>query len=307
MADSIGLLVMAYGGPGSLDEVEPYLRDVRGFRDTPLEVVGEVRARYAAIGGRSPILERTAAQAHALGEALNTNGRCFTAVVGMRHWHPYIGDALLHLAKAGVERAVGLVMAPHYSRMSIELYFKEVEEAQTAVKLAPIREWHLLPGYVEALADRVLAALARFPAEVRDHVPLVLTAHSLPERILQWKDPYPSQLAATTRAVVERLGRRSHRFAYQSAAMMPEPWLGPDAGDVIAELAREGHRHVLIVPIGFTCEHVEVLYDVDVEFQRRAQELGVHLERTEMVNDHPLMIRDLARLVRETAAVEGWL
>jgi ferrochelatase len=298
---------MAYGGPGSLDEVEPYLRDVRGFRDTPPEVVDEVRARYAAIGGRSPILERTGAQARALEEALNTNGRPFTAVVGMRHWHPYIGDALVRLAEAGVERAVGLVMAPHYSRMSIELYFKEVEEAQTPVKLAPIREWHLLPGYVEALEDRVRAALARFPAAVRDTVPLILTAHSLPERILQWNDPYPVQLAATTRAVADRLSGRSHRFAYQSASRTPEPWLGPDAGEVIAELAREGHRHVLLVPIGFTCEHVEVLYDVDVELRRRAQELSVHLERTEMVNDHPLMIRDLVRLVRETAAVEGWL
>ena len=307
MADSIGLLVMAYGGPGSLDEVEPYLRDVRGFRDTPPEVVDEVRARYAAIGGSSPILERTAAQAQALGEVLNTNGRRFTAVVGMRHWHPYIGDALVRLAEARVERAVGLVMAPHYSRMSIELYFKEVEEAQTPVKLAPIREWHLLPGYLEALADRVRAALARFPAEVRDDVPLVLTAHSLPERILQWKDPYPAQLAATTRAVVERLGAGPHRFAYQSASRTPEPWLGPDAGEVIAELAREGHRHVLVVPIGFTCEHVEVLYDVDIVFRRRALELGVHLERAEMVNNHPLMIRDLAGLVREVAAAEGWL
>jgi protoporphyrin/coproporphyrin ferrochelatase len=307
MADSIGLLVMAYGGPGSLDEVEPYLRDVRGFRDTPPEVVDEVRARYAAIGGRSPILERTGAQARALEEALNTNRRRFTAVVGMRHWHPYIGDALVGLAEAGVERAVGLVMAPHYSRMSIERYFKEAEEAQTPVKLAPIREWHLLPGYVAALEDRVRAALARFPAEMRDSVPLILSAHSLPERILQWNDPYPVQLAATTRAVVERLGGRSHRFAYQSAAMTPEPWLGPDAGDVIAELAREGHRHVLVVPIGFTCDHVEVLYDVDVALQRRARDLGVHLERIEMVNDHPVMIGDLASLVRATAAAEGWV
>ncbi len=307
MADPIGLLVMAYGGPGSLDEVEPYLRDVRGFRHTPPEVVDEVRARYAAIGGRSPILERTVTQALALGETLNTNGRHFTAVVGMRHWHPYIGDALVRLAEAGVERAVGLVMAPHYSRMSIELYFKEVQAAETPVKVAPIREWHLLPGYVEALADRVRAALARFPAEVRDDVPLVLTAHSLPERILQWNDPYPAQLAATSRAVVERLGGRSHRLAYQSAAMTPEPWLGPDAGHVIADLARKGHRHVLLVPIGFTCEHVEVLYDVDVVFRRRARDLGMRLERTEMVSDHPLMIRDLAQLVRDAAAAAGWL
>jgi ferrochelatase len=307
MADSIGLLVMAYGGPGSLDDVEPYLQDVRGFRDTPPEVVDEVRARYAAIGGRSPILERTGAQARALEEALNTNGRRFTAVVGMRHWHPYIGDALVRLAEAGVERAVGLVMAPHYSRMSIERYFKEAEEAQTPVQLAPIREWHLLPGYVEALEDRVRAALARFPAAVRDRVPLILTAHSLPERILQWNDPYPVQLAATTHAVVDRLGGRCHRFAYQSASRTPEPWLGPDAGEVLAELAREGHGHVLLVPIGFTCEHVEVLYDVDVELRRRAQEMSVHLERAEMVNSHPLMIRDLARLVREVATSEGWL
>jgi len=305
--ETIGVLVMAYGGPNTIDEVEPYLMDVRGFRPTPAHVVDEVRRRYEAIGGRSPILERTQAQAKALEDALNTNGRRFTTVVGMRHWHPYIADALGRFADADVRRVVGLVMAPHYSRMSIEVYYTEVTEAKSDVAIAPIREWHLLPGFIDALTDRVRGAIGRFPARERERVPVIFSAHSLPQRILEWGDPYPEQLEATMHAVLERLGKRTHRFAFQSAAMTKDPWLGPDAGDVIAELAAEGHTGMVIAPIGFTCEHVEVLYDVDVEFQERARELGVRLERIDMVNDHPLMIADLARIVRETATAQGWL
>jgi ferrochelatase len=307
MSDPIGVLVMAYGGPGSLDEVEPYLLDVRGFRATPAHVVEEVRARYAAIGGRSPILERTEAQARALEGALNTNGQRYRVAVGMRHWRPYIAQGLAQLEQEGVRRAVGLVMAPHYSRMSVELYFKKAAEAETAVSLAPVHDWHLLPGYLDALFDRVQAALRRFPEGVRDTVPVIFTAHSLPQRILEWDDPYPKQLLATARALADRLPGHACRFAYQSAAMTRDPWLGPDAGDVIEALAQAGHRELVIAPIGFTCEHVEVLYDVDIEFQRRAAALGVRLERSDMVNADPRMIAGLARLVEQAAAAQGWL
>jgi protoporphyrin/coproporphyrin ferrochelatase len=306
----VGVLVMAYGGPNSLDEVEPYLLDVRGHRPTPAHVIDEVRSRYAAIGGRSPILEKTTAQARALEAALGGNGQ-FTTVVGMRHWQPRIAEGLAVLAEAGIERVVGLVMAPHYSALSIELYFKQVDASRGALAIAPVREWHLLPGFLVALEDRIAEALDRFPEAQRDTVPLLFTAHSLPQRILASGDPYPTQLAATVEAVLPRLGKhgrsRLHRFAYQSAGRTADPWLGPDASTVIEELAALGHRTVLVVPIGFTCEHVEVLYDVDLELRRRANGLGMHLERIVMVNDHPAMIDGLADLVRRTAASQGWM
>jgi len=304
----IGVLVMAYGGPDRLEDVEPYLLDVRNYRPTPPEVVAEVGERYAQIGGRSPIRELTQAQASALEAALNRSGAepRYRAFLGMRHWHPFIKDALTEMSGAGITRAVGLAMAPHYSRMSIGAYYKKVEEAGAPVEIARIERWHLLPGYLHALAERVLTALGRFPAEVRDRVPVIFTAHSLPERILTWDDPYPSELRETVSALATRLGGQPYTFAYQSAAMTPDPWLGPDAGEVIARYAREGQRHLLIAPVGFVCEHVEILYDIDIEFARQAKELGVQLERIEMLNTAPAMIAGLADLVRARAVEAGW-
>jgi ferrochelatase len=303
----IGLLVMAYGGPDTLEEVEPYLMDVRGYRPTSPEIIHEVRERYREIGGRSPILGRTRAQADALQSALNEQGQDFKAFVGMRHWHPFIQDTLAEMHSQGIERTVGLVMAPHYSRMSIQAYFRKIEDANPGMQIARIYDWHLLPEYLDALVDRVRAALERFPEAIRAEIPVIFTAHSLPERILEWGDPYPLQLLATTDALAERLGPRPHEFAYQSAAISTESWLGPDASEVIEHYAAEGRRHMLICPIGFVCEHVEILYDIDVVYQGLAKRLDVQLERIEMLNDSPGMIRGLAGLVRQTAQEAGWL
>ena len=303
----IGLLVMAYGGPDNLAEVEPYLMDVRGYRATAPEIVHEVRERYREIGGRSPILERTQAQADALQNALDEQGQDFKVFVGMRHWRPFIPDVLSHMRAQGIDRVVGLVMAPHYSRMSIQAYFKKIDEADPEMQIARIHDWHLLPEYLDALVSRVRTALQRFPQSVREDVPVIFTAHSLPERILEWGDPYPLQLLATTDALAERLRLRSYEFAYQSAAISTEPWLGPDASEMIERYAAEGKRHILICPIGFVCEHVEILYDIDIVYQKLARELGVQLERIEMLNDAPEMIRGLAGLVRQTAKDAGWL
>jgi ferrochelatase len=303
----IGLLVMAYGGPNSIDEVEPYLLDVRGYRPTAPEIVHEVRERYREIGGRSPILEQTREQATALEGALNTNGQEFKAFVGMRHWHPYIKDTLAEMQAQGIERAVGLVMAPHYSKMSIEAYFKKINEAASPIEVAPILEWHLLPGYLDALVSRVCAALERFPAEVRSQVPVIFSAHSLPERILTWNDPYPDQLRATVDAVMQRLGDQPHDFAFQSAAISTEPWLGPDVSDSIKHYAAQGQKNIISCPIGFVCEHVEVLYDIDIVYQKLARSLGVRLERIEMVHTAPQMMAGLAELIRTTAKEANWL
>jgi ferrochelatase len=304
----IAVLVMAYGGPDSLDDVEPYLLDVRNYRPTSAEIVHEIRERYAKIGGRSPIRELTNAQAAGLQQALDRgDGAEWTVFVGMRHWHPFIQDVLPKITAAGFDRMVGLVMAPHYSRMSIGAYFKKIADAGTPLAVAPVERWHLLPGYLDAVAERVEEALQRFPEGSRGTVPIVFTAHSLPERILEWNDPYPVELGETVAALAERFPGHPFTFAYQSAAMTPDPWLGPDAGEVIASYAEQGIREVLIAPIGFVSDHVEILFDIDVEFTGQAKELGVHLERIRMVNDHPGMMSALAELVRERAAAEGWL
>jgi ferrochelatase len=227
--------------------------------------------------------------------------------VGMRHWHPFIQDVLAEMRARGIERTVGLVMAPHYSRMSIQAYYRKIDDADPGMQVARIHDWHLLPEYLDALTDRVRTALEKFPESVRADVPVIFTAHSLPERILDWGDPYPMQLLATTDALMNRLGTRPYAFAYQSAAISNEPWLGPDASEVMERFAAEGRRHMLICPIGFVCEHVEILYDIDIVYQTLARKLGVQLERIEMLNDEPKMIRGLASLVRQTALEAGWL
>jgi protoporphyrin/coproporphyrin ferrochelatase len=225
----------------------------------------------------------------------------------MRHWHPFIQDTLAEMRAQGIERTVGMVMAPHYSRMSIQAYFNKIEDAKSGMQVARIHDWHLLPEYLDALAGRVRTALDRFPDSVRADVPVIFTAHSLPERILAWGDPYPMQLLATTDALMERLGPRPYEFAYQSAAISTDPWLGPDASEVMERYAAEGKRHMLICPIGFVCDHVEILYDIDIVYQKLARDLDVQLERIVMLNDDPQMIRGLAGLVRQTAQEAGWL
>lgn len=307
----LAVLMMAYGGPDSLDDVRPYLMDVRNYRPTSDTVVAEITERYAEIGGRSPILELTRAQGNALQDALNRehddDASDWRVFVGMRHWHPFIKDVLSEMVELGYDRAVGLVMAPHYSRMSIGAYYARVAEADAPVEVAPIERWHLLPSYLDATAERVRDALRRFPADARSGVPVIFTAHSLPEKIQTWDDSYPKELQETAEAVGQRIAPQPFTFAYQSAAMTSGPWLGPDAGEVIAHLAEEGHRNLLIAPIGFVCEHVEILYDIDIEFRRQADNLGVQLERIEMVNDHRGMIEGLANLVSARAVEAGWL
>jgi ferrochelatase len=303
----IGLLVMAYGGPDKLEDVEPYLLDVRGYRPTSQEIIHEVRERYREIGGRSPILEQTQAQADALESVLNVGGEEFKTYVGMRHWHPFIKDALADMQAQGIEKAVGVVMAPHYSRMSIGAYYQRLEEANSPIAFSRIENWRLETGYINALAERVRDALERFPKEIPANVPVIFTAHSLPEKILEWNDPYPVQLRETVLAVMEKLGSQPHEFAYQSAAISTIPLLGPDAGEVIERIVSEGKKHILLCPIGFVCEHVEILYDIDIVCQNLARSLGIHLERIEMLNTAPEMIDGLAGLIREKAKEAGWL
>ena len=300
--EEIAVVVMAYGGPGKLDDVEPYLLDVRGGRATSPHLVEEIRMRYARIGGRSPILELTRAQAAAVGRAL---GDRFHVTVGMRHWHPYIKEAVDELRRAGYRRLVGIVMAPHYSSMSVGAYEKKLlEAAGDDVATALVRSWWEQPRFLDAVATHLTEALQRF-SRPRD-VQVIFTAHSLPQRILAAGDPYPDELLASAKQVAQRLRLKDWRFAYQSAGATSEPWLGPDAEEIITELAKSGHNAILLVPIGFVCDHVEILYDIDVEYQALAQRLGVQLERTKSLNDDPGLVAAVAEVVRSAAAERGW-
>lgn len=301
--DRIAVLVMAYGGPGNLDDVEPYLMDVRGGRPTKPELVEEIRERYAKIGGRSPILELTRAQAAGVERAL---GNGFKVYVGMRHWHPYIREAVNEMVRSGHTRVIGVVMAPHYSGMSVGAYEKKLLEAGNGrLETTLVRSWWEESPFLDAVAERVTQALRRFPKPAA--VQVIFTAHSLPERILASGDPYPEELKASAAEVARRVGLTDWRFAFQSAGATPEPWLGPEAGDVITEMANAGRNAFLLVPIGFVCDHVEILYDIDVEYQALAARLDVQLERTASLNDDPGLVGAVADVVRREAGQRSWL
>ncbi len=337
MTPRYAVLLMAYGGPTSLDEVEPFLKDVRGGRETPEELVEEVNARYREIGGGSPLLERTREQAAALEARLGREGdRGWRVFVGMRHWKPYIREAVGEIAAGGFETLVALCLTPQESRMSVGAYFRALDEALAGAagphptagteasaerrppEVVRVRSWHDHPGFVEAVAERVAEALERFPAEERGEVQVIFTAHSLPERILREGDPYDRQVretaAAVARAVAARTGRRFARadasagdrgrwhVAYQSAGARPEPWLGPSLEEVMNRLAREGHRSLLAAPVGFVSDHVEVLFDLDVEAAARARGLRVRFERTGSLNASPAFIEALADVVRSAVS-----
>jgi protoporphyrin/coproporphyrin ferrochelatase len=301
-----GVLLMAYGTPYSLDEVEPYYTDVRGGRAPTPELLVELKERYRLVGGRTPLLEISRAQADGLQRLLDAEapGR-YRVYLGMKHWHPYIAAAVRQMRADGIREALAVALAPHYSRMSIGGYISRIEDAQASLDGEPIRfryveSWHDEPIFLEALATQVRAALATsFAPEERDGVFVLFTAHSLPERIREWDDPYQRELLATSRGVADVLGLPADRwdFAFQSAGRTPEPWLGPDILTKLRELAAAGRRTVLVCPVGFISEHLEIFYDIDYEAHRLAEELGVHLERIEMLNATPPLLEALAAVV----------
>jgi ferrochelatase len=299
--ETTAVLLMAYGSPDSLDEMEDYLLDIRSGRPTSPVLVDEMRERYARIGGRSPLLDLTRSQAAALEEELNRSACLvyFKTYVGMRHWKPRIRQAVAAIAADGIQRLVGLVMAPHASRMSSGAYFGKLEEAvrelDTEMETVRIDSWHNHPGLIEALAEKAAAAIASF-----EYNPFVLfTAHSLPVRILKEGDPYDAQLRETATLVAEklRLSPTRWQFCYQSSGQSQEPWLGPQVGEMIAKLAQAGEKNMMITPVGFLCDHVEILYDLDIEAQAIAREHGVRLARSESLNTSPTFISALADLV----------
>jgi ferrochelatase len=294
------VLIMAYGTPSSVDRMQCYLSDIRGGRPMSEEFVAEFRHRYELIGG-SPLTALTYDQAKKTGEALERRGYDWPIYIGMRHWSPWIKDAIGQMYLHGIEEAVGIVMAPHYSAMSIGKYWAKIEEAQkmygTSIKFSYVNSWYEQPNFLQAVENHIRAGYEKFAPEVRDKVKLVFSAHSLPARLIKMGDPYDDELKTNARIVAERLGNVDWMFSYQSAAHTGEPWLGPQLEEVIPALAKEGYKYVLVAPIGFVCDHVEVLYDIDIEAKQVAQEHGMQLERIEMMNSDPMFIEAVADAV----------
>jgi ferrochelatase len=299
---SVAILLMAMGGPDCLENVEPFLRDVRAGRPTPPELVEEIRERYRATGGKSPAVDITRSVAKKLERRLNgTGGGRYRVYVGLRHWHPFIKEAFAELLRDGPEHVIGICMAPQQSSLSTGAYRKKVEEARAELHsdcpVSYVGSWNRHPTLIAAIVQNIRQGLLKFPADIRGAVPVLFTAHSLPERIVAMKDPYPDEVRGTVEAVTACLGDQPVRFAYQSQGRSEEAWLGPAAESAVDELGRDGHRHVLVAPIGFLCDHVETLYDIDIELKRLAAGRGMQLERIAMLNDAPALIETLAELV----------
>jgi ferrochelatase len=279
------VILMAYGSPATAEDVPAYLADIREGRPVSHEAVDELTERYRRIGGRSPLDEITEAQRAALERELEV-----PVFVGMKHWRPRIAEAVEEALAGGAETVVGLVLAPHYSRLSIAGYLERLEESlQRRAELVFVESWHDHGPFLDVLAERVRG----FDGHV------VFTAHSLPERILQEGDPYRDQLLETSRLVAEQAGLADWSFAFQSASATGEPWLGPNILEELDSLAANGVRRVLVCPVGFVSDHLEILWDLDIEAREKAAELGLELDRIESLNDDPAFVRALAALVRE--------
>jgi ferrochelatase len=301
----VGVLVMAYGGPASLDEVPGYLADIRHGRPTPRAVLEEITENYRVIGGGSPLLEVTQRQVAAIADRLGADYRCY---LGMRHWAPWIEEVVGEMLEDGVTHAVGLVLAPHFSAMSVARYQQKVEDGldlyHGRMEVRHVSSYHDAPGLVAAFARRVDEGIARWPEAGRDAVHVVFSAHSLPLRVLSSGDPYGEQCLETARLVAERAGLAPDRWSWcwQSAGRSPEPWAGPDIGEHLEELAAQGVRDVVSVPVGFVSDHVEVFFDIDHRARAIAEGLGMRLERPPALNDDPVFMDALAGLVREHGA-----
>jgi ferrochelatase len=301
----VGVLLMAYGSPNRLQEVEPYFTDIRGGRRPSPDEVAELTGRYQQVGVPTPLLDVSCRLAAKVERALNQlGGSRFTARVGMKHWTPRIQTAFQELEHAGVDRVIGLVLAPHYSRIGTGGYQARVDralaESNGRVSLDFIQSWSTLSGYLEAVAENVRTALRAFPEPAPATV--VFTAHSLPARILDEGDPYRDQLLQSSELIARLVPAPEWRFSFQSQSHTGEPWLGPDLLDTLVELAAAGRRRVVVAPVGFIADHLEVLYDIDIEARQKAGELGMEFQRTQMLNDDERLANALAQLVRRRLA-----
>lgn len=286
-----GALLLAHGTPESIDQMPEYLGRVRDGRPASPELIDQMTRNYAAIGGRSPLTDITRCQAEALRAELADGTPVY---VGMRTWRPFIAEAIQAAVRDGVEDLVALPLAPQYSSLSVGKYRDAVlKAAPDSLRVRFVSAWHDHPGLLAAFAEKLRAALRK-----GDRDAVVFTAHSLPLRVIREGDPYADQVAATAAGVAALAGLAEFHEAWQSAGRTPEPWLGPTLEERLSELAAAGRRRVLVAPVGFVCDHTEILFDIDVQAQAFARELGIDLARTESLNVTPALIGALADIVR---------
>ncbi|MBK7179082.1 MAG: ferrochelatase [Chloroflexi bacterium] len=296
---------MAYGGPNSLDEIPGYLADIRNGRVTTPAVLEEISRNYRLIGGKSPLLEISTRQVAAVRAHLDPDK--FKVYMGMRHWSPWIEDVVGQMIDDGITQAIALVLAPHYSKLSVAKYHAKVADGlemyRGHIDFDFIDSYHDAPKLIQALANRVNEGLSRWPEAERDDVHIIFSAHSLPVRIMKMGDPYDSQLRETAQLVADKAGLAAARWSwcYQSAGRSSEPWLGPQIQEHIPALAAQGIQNMISIPVGFVSDHVEILYDIDIQAQAVAKELGVRLERPSALNDDPLYIQTLVDLIEQRA------
>jgi len=327
--ETLGVVLLNLGGPDSLAAVEPFLRNLFADPDVIQLPTGvrllqpllarliaqrrgaQSRAAYAQIGGRSPIAEESSAQAAAVATELERHGLRAHGVVAMGCWHPFSNEAVASLAALGIRRAVAVPLFPHYSRSTTGSSFvaldRAIERAGVPLELARVDRYPVAPGYLEAVCDRVRAAAATIPLEARDTVPVLFSAHGLPETYIQGGDPYLDDIRTTVAAVAARLalGARA-RLCFQSR-VGPQRWLGPTTEETLAAVAAEGHRAVVVVPIAFTGEHIETLQEIDILYKEHAERAGiVHFARARTVGCHPAFIAALAELAAAAARARGW-
>lgn len=299
-----GVLIMAYGGPTSLEEIPGYLADIRSGRPTPRAVVNDITENYRAIGGKSPLLEISRHQMEAI--AAHFEPQNYRFYLGMRHWRPWIADAVREMIDDGIQRAVSLVLAPHFSQLSVAKYQENIHDGlklhRGDIKFDHIDAYYDIPELIQAFASRVRQGLEAWPEQERDSVHVVFSAHSLPTRILEMGDPYDQQLRQTAQKIARaaRIPPENWSWSYQSAGRSDEPWLGPQIEDHLKDLARQGIKNVVSVPIGFLSDHVEILFDIDIQAQEIAREAGIRLVRPPALNTDPTFISGLARIIRES-------
>jgi protoporphyrin/coproporphyrin ferrochelatase len=303
VTETLGLLAMSYGTARGLDDVEAYYTHVRRGRPPPPELLEELKGRYRAIGGRSPLIEITEAQVRGLEKALNERAATppFRAYHGMKHQRPYLEQVVREMASDGVQRAVGLVLAPHFSRFSVGEYIERVERsaAGDGIAFSFVRSYATHPDFVSFVASRVRESRAKLSDSLAAEAPVIFSAHSLPARIVDSGDPYPKELQATADAVAAQLGLSRYLIAWQSAGRTGEPWLGPDLPEALRDLAAAGIRAAVSCPVGFVSDHLEILYDVDIEAQEAAHDVALALVRTESPNDDPAFLAALAAVIRD--------
>jgi ferrochelatase len=307
------VLVIAFGGPQGPADVRPFLANVlRGRRVSP-ERVEEVAHHYELFGGVSPLTDLTRAQASGLAGRLHARGHPLPVFVGMRNWHPLLADTLAEMSRTGVRRAIGFIAAPHRSYSSCTQYRENVRDARAAlvesgladVEITYVEDWHTSAGFIAASADHVIEAVGRLPRDVLPQATLAFTAHSIPVSMAE-RYPYREQFGASAALVAARVRRQTgwplpHATVYQSRSGRPEdPWLGPDICDFLRQQAREGSTAAVLCPIGFVCDHIEVLYDLDVEAAAVAREVGLPIARARTVNDHPAFLDMMADAVLAT-------